>query len=480
MATISSPGLGSQLDVKSIVSQLVALEKQPLTNLKTQAAVVQTKISAYGEIKSLVSGLSDAIGRLNSLTTWNTVSATSSKPDNIAVTAIGGTAANSFSARVDNLAKAQSFTSSSIAPTGTPIGEGTLRIQAGTYGTPPGAFVPKPGSTSVDITVSATDTLTDIASKINGSTAGLSATVLNDGTGERLLLRSKATGLEAGFQLSVLTDADGGPANDYTGLSRVLSAGVTNNASVTQYGENAQLTVNGSITVTSSSNTFSNLVSGVTLTIKEGTSTGTLAEVNVAPDQSAVKKAIDDFVAAYNKLNDTLTEATKFDAGTRTPGLLQGDSFAIGIQNALRGILQSTTAGSAFSRLADVGISQQLGGNLAVDGSKLTEAFKKPEDLKNLFRIDNNVNSTDGVGLKLRTFAQGLLNADGMFKTREDSLKRSLELNGKEQQRLNEKVARIEAQLNRRYSALDTQVSSLTALNNYVTQQVAQWNKAGN
>lgn len=475
MATISSPGIGSGLDIKSIVSQLVAIEKQPLTGLKVKAAQVQTKISAYGEIKSLVSGVSDAVSKLNSLTTWNSVSATSSKPDNVSATAIGGTAANSFSAKVENLAKAQSYASASITGGGA-IGAGTLSIAIGSYGTPPGAFTPKVGSTAVDIAVDADDTLTDVASKINGSNAGVSATILNDGSGERLLLRSKTTGLEAGFQVTV-TDADGGAANDYAGLSRVLQAGLTNSAAVTQYGENAQVKVNESITVTSASNTFTNIVSGVTLTLKDGTASGTTAEINVAPNTSAITKAIDDFVAAYNKLNDMLSEATKYDQGTKTPGLLQGDSFAIGIQNAMRGILQSTTSGSAFSRLADIGVTQQLGGNLAVDSTKLTEALKSPEDLKNLFRIDNSTNSTDGVGLKLNTFATGLLNADGLFKTREDSLKRALELNSKDQQRLNEKVARIEAQLNRRYSALDAQVSSLTALNNYVSQQVAQWNK---
>ena len=77
MASIASQGIGSGLDVKSIVSQLVALEKQPLNALKTNAAVINTRISAFGQIKSLVSAMSSAAGTLNSLTTWNSVSATS-------------------------------------------------------------------------------------------------------------------------------------------------------------------------------------------------------------------------------------------------------------------------------------------------------------------------------------------------------------------------------------------------------------------
>src|SRR3990167_8923557 len=100
MATISSPGIGSGLDVKSIVSQLVALEKQPLTKLKVEAATVNTKISAFAQIKSLVSGLYDAASTLNSLTTWNAVSTSSSNAAAVSATAIGGTAANSFSVQV--------------------------------------------------------------------------------------------------------------------------------------------------------------------------------------------------------------------------------------------------------------------------------------------------------------------------------------------------------------------------------------------
>ena len=106
MATVSSPGIGSGLDIKSIVTSLVDLEKRPLEGLKLQAATVQTKISAFGQIKAQVSALSDAAGTLNSLTTFNAVTATSSNSAAVAATAIGGTVANNFSIKVDSLAKA--------------------------------------------------------------------------------------------------------------------------------------------------------------------------------------------------------------------------------------------------------------------------------------------------------------------------------------------------------------------------------------
>ena len=483
MATISSPGVGSNLDVKSIVSQLVAIEKQPLTKLKVEAASVQARISTYGEIKSLVSALGSAAGTLNSLTTWNAVTATSSRPESVTATATGGTAANSFSVEVEQLARAQSYASASITGGGV-LGAGTLVIQPGSFGSPPGSFTPTPQAGAVPpanvppitVTVSASDTLADVASKINDLKGPIQATILNDGTGERLLLRSRDTGMAAGFQVSVI-DNDSNLA-DQTGLSRLVDNGATNQGAVSQFAQDARIKVNNSISVTSSSNTFQNVVSGVTLTIPPSSPTGaaSVAEVRIAPNQENIRTAINQFVEAYNKLNGFLAEATKFDAGTREAGLLQGDSFAIGIQRSLRGILQSSTVGSAFERLSEVGISAQLGGNLEVNSTKLNAALAQPDELRNLFRIDNKNDQTNGVGLKIKKFADGLLNADGLFRVREDSLKRSLEVNSREQTRVNEKASRVEAALNRRYSALDAQIAGLTALNNYVAQQVTMWN----
>ena len=479
MATISSPGIGSGLDIKSIVSQLVAIEKQPLTKLQVAAATVQTKISAYGQLKSAVTALSDAAAKLRAFSTYTGVSASSSKPDSVSASATGGTGANNFSVTVSALAKAQTFASASIAKVNDvsqALGAGTLSIQLGSYGTGPAyAFSPAAGG-PLQITVAPGDKLTDIASKINSESSDVSATVLNDGSGERLLLRSKTTGEAAGYQLSV-TDGDG-DLGDSLGLSRLLTNN-TSTGSITQYASDAKVMVNGSIEVTSSTNTFKDIVSGVSVTLKDGAAVGDVSEIRISPDDAPIRTAVEGFVTAYNALNGLLSEATKFDAATKQGGLLQGDSFAIGIQNAMRGILQSTTSGSAFRRLSDIGISQELGGNLSVDSAKLTAALAQPEDFKNLFRIDNTGTTTDGVAVKFKTFADGLLAAGtGLFKTKEDSLKRALDQNAKETERLNAKISRIEAQLNRRYSALDAQVASLTALNNYVAQQVTTWNNA--
>lgn len=471
MATISSLGVGSGgLDTKSIVAQLVALEKAPMAGIQLKAATVNARISAFGQIKSLMSTLSDAASSLNSLTTFNAVTATSSDSTAVTATAIGGTSANSFSVKVDSLAKAQSTASAALLPVGGALGAGTLRLQLGKWTVVPASFTPQAGVVPVDIIVSATDSVTDIASKINGAGAGVTATVLKDVSGQRLLLRSGSTGEDAGFQLTVPTDADGAPA-DAAGLSRLVVG------SSIQYAENARIQING-IAVSSSTNKFTDVISGVTLTAVAPISTA--AQVDVAANKSVVTDAVNKFVAAYNKVNASINELTKYDPSSKATGMLQGDSTAIGLQNALRGILQSTTSGSAYSRLADIGISQQLGGDLEVDSVKLTSALANGDEVKKLFKNDNGSALTNGVALKFANFAKGLLATDGLFSSKDASLKRSLDLNAKAQDALNAKVARVEKDLTRRYSALDVQLSSLSALSAYVSQQVVQWNKPSN
>ncbi len=469
MATISSPGIGSGLDIKSIVSQLVALEKKPLDNLKLQAATVQTKISAFGQIKSLVSALSDAATSLASVTGWNAVSATSSDSTAVSVSAIGGTQPTSFGVAVQTLAQAKSTASAAI-PTSSALGAGTLSLTIGT-GTP------------VDITVLATDTVANIASSINGANAGVTATVLTDASGDRLLLRSAATGVDAAFSLAVTSDADGNAA-DRAGLSRLVVGTSTTDALTgitttedpitTQAAANAAATVNG-IAVTSATNTFASTISGVTFKALKVTTAP--VEIGIAQDTSTVRSNIDAFVKAYNDINQLLSEATKYDPATKGAGLLQGDSTTITLQNSLRNAIQSLTTGSAkFGRLADVGITLQRGGDLAVDSAKLDAAMGNMNELSQLFRATGS-GAASGVAVQVKALATSLLSSDGFFSNKDDSLKRLLERNGKDQQRVTDRADKLETSLNARYSALDAKISSLNALNAYVAQQVTLWNK---
>lgn len=475
MATISSPGVGTNgLDVKSIISQLVALEKKPLDNLKLQAATVTTKISAYGQIKSMVSALADATGKLTSVTGWNGVSTTSSDSKYVSATAVGGTLPTTFSVEVQSLAKAQSTASAALLPVGGALGAGTLRLELGKWSVGPASFTPGAGL-PVDIAIGASDTLNDIASKINGAGAGVTASILSDASGERLLLRSKSTGELSGFRLSVMeggdTDIESAGNTDANGLSRLVAGSIT-----TQAAADAKATVNG-IAVSSGTNTFDTTISGVSFKAEQVTTAP--IEITVGKDQTVIQANIDGFVKAYNDINQLLQDATKFDAKTQSAGLLQGDSTAVALQNSLRNAIQSVTSGGgAYKRLADIGITQQLGGNLAVDSAKLSKALSQnPDDVKNLFR-NTGGGAADGIAVQIKNLTTNLLSNNGFFKSKDDTLQLSLKRNSLDQSRFNDKVNAFEKRITARYNALDTQLSSLNGLNAYISQQVTTWNKS--
>lgn len=482
MATISSPGVGSNLDVKNIISQLVALEKRPLDSLKLQAATVNTKISAFGQIKSLVSTLQDAASKLTSVTGWNGVTTTSSDSKYVSASAAGGTLPTSFNVEVQSMAKAQATASAALLPVGGALGAGTLRLELGKWSVAPASFTPRSGQ-PVDITISAGDKLSDIASKINGANAGVTASILTDASGERLLLSGKGTGEMAGYRVSVNEgagwDTDGqsfAGNSDGVGLSRLATSQM--DATATTLAADARAKVNG-ISVSSATNTFATTISGVTFKAEQVTEVGKPIAITVAKDDSAVRSNIDAFVKAYNAINELLQDATKYDPKTKSAGLLQGDSTAITLQNSLRSAVQSvTTGGGASQRLADIGITQALGGKLAVDSAKLGKALaNSPDAVNGLFR-NTGGGAADGIAVQVKALATNLLSNSGFFKSKDDNLQLSLKRISQDQARVNDKVGAFEKRITQRYNALDKQMSTLKGLDAYVTQQVTNWNKS--
>ena len=398
MATISSPGVGTNgLDVKSIISQLVTLEKRPLDTLKLQAATVNTKISAFGQIKSLVSTLQDAAGKLTSVTGWNGVATTSSDSKFVSATAVGGTLPTTFSVEVQSLAKAQATASAALLPVGGALGSGTLRLELGKWSVAPASFTPGSGQ-PVDITISASDKLSDVASKINGANAGVTASVLSDASGERLLLRSKSTGEEFGFRLSVMEDGDTDPQSagntDATGLSRLV-----NGATVTQAAADAKATVNG-IAVSSATNTFASTISGVTFKAEQVTTAP--IDITVSKDNSAIQSNIDGFVKAYNAINQLLQGRhqvrRRYQVGRVAARRLDGRSAAeLPAQCHPVGHDWGSVLSSGWRMLA---LPSSWAETWRWTPTKLTKALSEnPDDVKNLFR-NTGGGSADGIAVK--------------------------------------------------------------------------------
>ncbi len=471
MATISSPGIASGLDIQSIVSQLVALEKAPLTQLKTQATSLQTKLSTMGTIKSQVSALGDAAAKLSKASGWDPVKATSSNPSAVGVTVKAGAPATSITMEVQNLAKAQS-TASAAVTTGTAMGTGSMTIELGQWS---GSSFTAGSGTPVTIDIEAgDDSLSEIAAKINESDAGVSATVLRDASGERLLVRSKATGEENAFRITVADDD--GDDTDAAGLSRLaFSVGNANGMSRSQSAENAQATING-VPVTSASNTLSGTLTGMTIQLSQETTAP--VNIDVTNDTEAIRSNVKAFVDAYNTLNTTLAGALRYDEATKTAGPLQGDATTVGLQNALRGMMRSVSASTPYSRLSDVGIELKSGGKLEIDATKMDAALDNLDDLKALFTSTSNDATATGFGWKIKNFAEGLIDADGTVSNKTDALKASIKRNSLDQDRVNEKAARSEKRLLAQYNAMDAAVGSLNGLSAFVSQQIIMWNKS--
>jgi flagellar hook-associated protein 2 len=469
---ISSPGLASGVPVKEIVSQLVALERAPLVPLQRQAASFQSKLSIFGTIKSMVSALGDAAAKLSDPKAWDVVKATSSTPDAVGVTAAAGASPTSLSIEVQQLAKAQSNASAAVA-TGTPMGAGTLRIELGSWAT--GSFAAG-SAAAVDVSIDAQDSLSAIATKINAAGAGVNATVLRDASGERLLVRSNDTGEDMGFRIQA-TDADG-VNDDANGLSRLAfdknGGGSFFGMALSQAGINALATVNN-VPITSAKNSVKDALPGITLNLSKVT-TGPV-EITVNTDKDAMRKNIQGLVDAYNAINTMLATATKYDPDTKVAGSLQGDSTAVGLQNALRGMMRSSSTSSPFSRLADIGLSLKTDGTMSIDASKLDTALANPAGLKALFTADSTLATGQGFGKKIDAFADGLLSTGGLVSTRAESLNSAIARNTKEQDKVVDRAARAEVRLLAQYNAMDAAVGKLNGLNAFVAQQITLWNR---
>lgn len=450
---ISSAGIGSGLDVGKIVEQMVAAEKIPLKKLEYKAEGIQTQISTYGEIKSLTSKLGDIVSKLTRDSAWNGVNISASN-STISGTMTGIASSGTYNIKVDKLAQAQ--TTSLGGSGGAALAKDETMGAAGTI------KLTMDGGQSKVLNITASDTLTKIAAEVNEAGMGIQASVVTNVDGkERLMLRSKETGTDKGFTVDIDTAL--------TKLSQ----------STPQAAQNAEIKLNG-MTLESSSNTFANTIPGLSFTVSEVTTNA--ATLTVKADTEAMKKNIQEFVDAYNELNDLLGKSTKYTEETKTAGALQGDSATVSLQNSLRMLTQGISGSKGgLTRLADIGIQMQEGGKLSMDASKLDKALTNLDGLKGLFaNKTDSLGQGGGIAVNFKNFTDKLLAFDGTLNSKTDSLERTLKSNTSEQDKVNKRAQTLETRLYQQYSALDAKMASLNALNSYVSQMVTTWNKSKN
>ena len=462
MATVSSAGIGSGLDVNSIITQLMAIERAPLTKLQSKATVINSTVSEYGKLKSAISTLKDLSSQLASVTSWAQTTGTSSNP--AAVTAAtNGSAPGNYAVEVQSLASVQTLATGVFAAATATPGAGTLHIELGTWGAGQTSFTPKTGATAVDISVAASDTLTDVRDKINAAGAGVTALIMTDANGSRLLMRSNTSGADSAFRSS--------------GIAALAYDTGTKTMTQNQIAANAQATVNG-LAVSSATNTLTNIVDGLTLSLSAVTSAP--VSVDVVTNTAALKKTMTDFAAAYTAIVQLVATDTKYNAATKKGGILQGDGAANSLQRQLRSLAGSTSSASAmFSHLSDIGLELQRDGSMTVNDTKVTNALANVGELKKMFSNADLVDPTaDGFAKRFKVVTTGLLGSSGSVTTRTAGLADELTKNQKDQDSLSLRLAGIEKRMRAQYTALDATMAKLNSTSSFVTQQIAAYNKS--
>lgn len=441
MASIRSLGVGSGIDAESIVTKLMSLEQRPLTLIKAKEATANAKISAFGSIKSLLDTLktaADTLGTANKLAAYT---ASSSITDTLTATASSTATAGTYDITVTQLATINKKSNSTAI-----AGDSTTVIGAGTF-----TLKLEGASSDTVITTTAGSTLADLRDSINASSAGIKAGIVtgqNATTGateSRLIL----TGSETGKKITTASSsiASFGSFNDLTGYT----------------GQTAQLTIEGQ-NVTSTSNTISSAIAGVTINLaKAGSSTLTIAR-----NKDAVKTAVDSFIKGYNDLNSKIRSLSLYDSANKKANTLTGDATSRTIQNQISAILTGTpgTPSGTYSRLADIGITTGTDGSLSVNATKLQNSIDT--DFSSLSSVLNRYGSA------MYTKAGEFTATGGLITGKTDSLTSMNKAYAKQKESLDLRLTAIEKRYRSQFTALDTLVSSMQTTSTYLTQQLAK------
>jgi flagellar hook-associated protein 2 len=401
--SISSPGIGSGLDINGIVSKLMTVESQPLTTLATKEASYQAKLSAYGSLGGALSSFQSAIQALNDPTKFQSLTASSSDTTVATATAGPTAVAGSYALNVSQVAQSQQLVAAGQSSTAAAIGLGTsttltfdfgtisggaltaYNSTTGTGGTYSSSTFTSNGNGTKTVTIDATNnSLSGIRDAINNANIGVKATIINDGGASpyRLVLTSANMGQNNSIKISA---SAGGDATLSAFLSQDPAA--VQNLQQTVAAQNTQMTVNG-VFVSKASNTITDVIPGVTLTaLKVGTST-----VSATQDTSGVTSAVNGFIKGYNDLNKTIKSLSSYDATTKVAGVLLGDASLRNVQSQIRTLLGTTLVASgayttlAYTNLTQVGIMLQKDGTLQLDAGKLQSALaSNPTDVAALF-----------------------------------------------------------------------------------------------
>ncbi len=480
MAGVS--GIGSGINIDDIVKASVAAEKAPKQNqIDSLESKSTTKLTALGSLKSAVSEFQSALSLLNSPTSFLSKSATSTNTTALSATGTPSAVAGTYKIAVSQLAGSSKIASAAFSGgSTTAFNTGTLAIKVG-------------GTDALTINVDSTNnTLAGVRDAINaqGKSAGVSATIVTDSQGSRLVLSSTkmgdgnditltgtSTGTGSGsledltFPGATLDPADFGSTADYN--TAVAKAGKTISTA-----QSAKLTIDG-LDVVSDSNTIDKAIDGVSIKLTGTTDTDEPLTLTVADNTSAVKANVQNFVTAYNKMMtavSALTKVTTVENSAPVAAALAGDSTARSLISSVRNELVAPQTGTgSISALASLGITTKQDGTLEVDSDKLdTAVTDNYEGVATYFTGD------DGLANRLTSKLKPYTDGGGIIEQRSTQLTNTIASLDKQQEDLDLRMTALQTRLYKQYNAMDALVSQLTTTSDSLTQQLASLPFANN
>lgn len=441
-STFSSLGVGTGIDLSSMLTKLMAVEQLPLTQLNSKISDTNTKISAYGQLKSSLSSLQTAAQALFNPLKLNTFSVSSSDETVMTASTSITAAPGKYSVNVASLATAQKDFTQGYATNKQFATAGSLVFTVG-------------GVQKDPIAISANASLQDIRSAINSANLGVSASIISNGTVNRLVLSGTTEGSANAFSLSV-TGGD-------TDLQSLATFDRTTAGLAYANATDASLTIDG-ISITSSTNTIADKINGVTLNLLQtGTST-----IKVVSDSTSLTKAAQSLVDAYNSVASYIKTNTAYNASTKVAQPLNAESTVRSIQGLLssaRTTVPTSLSSATFKTLSEIGLAIQSDGTMALDTTKLQSAI---------------ATSSEGVkqtlaayGTAFDTEITAVIGTSGLVKSRIDGLTASITRYNSQATALQKRIDLTEARYRKQFTALDTLMGSLQTTSTYLTQQLA-------
>ncbi|WP_355660186.1 flagellar filament capping protein FliD [Halomonas salifodinae] len=458
MATISSLGIGSGLDLNGLLDQLRDAERGKLEPIKAQQAQQQAKISAYGQLQSALTTFQDSVAKLNDASLFQSLS-TNVRGDAFTATAGKTAQPGTFNVEVSQLASAGTLATQRVSEADSPLVDADTTLEltfAGLDDQEP------PQNIKVEVEIAAGSSLEDIRDAINAQDdSGVSASIVNDGSGYRLALSSTETGEAASIASTNFHDILSTDAKDDV-------ASFADNQVITQAGEDALIKVNG-IDIVSSSNRVEGAIQGVTLNLEETTAEGQTQTLRVEQDTLKVREAINGFVKAFNDLKGTIGKLTAYNGDSGAAGELIGDNAVRTIESRLRGVLGGGVGEGELRMLSEVGITLQRDGTLKLDSDDLDELITG--NMAALGEFFAGADKAGGLAGQMDKTLGQLLDSNGI-------IKRSIEGAEGRAESLVERHTRMEQSINRtieryrvQFGQLDAMIAQMNQTSQYLTQQ---------